>query len=196
MHRLMKQISLFLTFLVILMITSCKSEENPFPRPYGFHRIEIPTATEYTLFENTTCPFSFEYPAFGEITRSNPDSCWTDIYFPPFDCKWHLTYRNIPSGGKDYSTHYEEYRRLVYMHTKKASDIRELPYVRQNVMGTVFHLYGDVAIPEQFMISDSTEHIALVSLYFNTALKNDSLAPVISYMKDQLFHMRETFRWK
>jgi gliding motility-associated lipoprotein GldD len=175
---------------------ACNSPDPSFPRPYGFHRINFPQSTVYQTFQNESCPFTFEYPDFGVISRDNPDSCWVDILFPQYDCKWHLTYRNIVESGRMLPAHFEEYRRLVYKHTKKASEIRETGFSVAAGGGVSFELYGNVGIPEQFFLTDTTENIALTSFYYQTALKNDSLAPVSVYMKAQLKHMRESFRWR
>jgi hypothetical protein len=43
--------------------------------------------------------------------------------------------------------------------------------------------------------SDST-HIVLASFYFDTAVRNDSLEPVINFMKDDLKHLAATLKWK
>jgi gliding motility-associated lipoprotein GldD len=48
----------------------------------------------------------------------------------------------------------------------------------------------------QFYVTDSTTHFLRAALYFRTALKNDSLAPVINYMKEDMLHMLETLEWK
>jgi hypothetical protein len=34
------------------------------------------------------------------------------------------------------------------------------------------------------------------ALYFNTALKSDSLAPVIEYLKKDVIHLLNTLEWK
>jgi len=41
-------------------------------------------------------------------------------------------------------------------------------------------------------VTDSTTHFLRGALYFNTALKNDSLAPVIEYIKIDLAQLINT----
>ncbi len=187
---------LLLSLLTCLLL-ACGGKSEPVPRPMAYHRIDFPTTTSYTHFDNETCPFSFEYPAYGEISRDLEDSCWVDIYFPPYDCKWHLTYRNVNSTGKSRSVHFEEHRKLVYKHVQKARQIKDGPFQVRAGYGTVYEVYGNVGAPTYIFMSDSTDSdILMATFYFQTALKNDSLAPVIEYMKGQLNQMLQTFEWE
>jgi hypothetical protein len=38
-------------------------------------------------------------------------------------------------------------------------------------------------------VTDSTSHFLRGAVYFNTALKNDSLAPIIEYIKIDMAHL-------
>ena len=58
-----------------------------------------------------------------------------------------------------------------------------------------FELEGDVPSPFQFMVHDSTSHFLRGALYFQVATKNDSLAPVINYVKRDIHHLIETVDW-
>jgi gliding motility-associated lipoprotein GldD len=131
----------------------------------------------------------------GEVERQRDDSCWADFYFPQFDCRWHITYRNIPESGKTRGEHYEEYRKLVFKHIQKVSQIQDTPVEFANGFGTLFELYGTVAVPAQLLYGDST-HLVMVSFYFDNAIRDDSLAPVINFMKDDLRHFAQTLKWK
>lgn len=191
--------SLFLTALIstfLLLAVSCEEPVSQ-PRKYGFPRIEFPQDYAYTTFSNESCPFTFDYPEFGEITRESGDSCWVDITFPAFDLTWHLTYRNAQVSGKSSSQHFEEYRRLVYKHSSKASHIEANPFEAPAGKGTLFEIYGEVGTPEQVFLADSEEQdIMMMSFYFRTATENDSLAPVSAYMKKEVKKMLNTFKWK
>jgi gliding motility-associated lipoprotein GldD len=54
----------------------------------------------------------------------------------------------------------------------------------------------EAASPFQFYLTDSTKNFVRGALYFNTVPNNDSLAPVIDFLKQDIIHMIETFRWK
>lgn len=177
-------------------LVACQSYE-PYPRPYAYPRIDLPGNPSYTTFDNLSCPFTFSYPEGGKVQRDNNDSCWVDIFFPAYDLTWHITYRDTRTGGKDKGAYFEDYRRLVYKHTQKARDIQAKPIRYPAGAGTWFDLYGNVGTPSQIFMHDSAEQqIVMMSFYFQTALKNDSLQPVIEYMKEEVDHMLGTFRWE
>lgn len=181
--------------LILLLAFGCEAY-TPYPRPLGFPRIELPETTQYKAFQSARCPFTFEYPDFGEITRDQSDSCWVDLFFPPFDCKWHISYRDTQTLAKSRSQLYEEYRTLIYRHTKKADRIIETPISGPQGYGMLFEMYGEVGTPAQFFFSDSIgRHVVMNSFYYRTALKNDSLRPVSAYMKGELGHMIQSLRW-
>lgn len=186
---------LFLVILAFLAV-SCY-EYTPTPRPFTFPRINLPENVTYSVLDTPACPVYLEYPAFGVISRSMADSCWTDISFPEFNCKWHVTYRNATETGKKRSKHFEEYRGLVYKHSQKATEIRENPVTTPAGSGVFFEMYGNVGTPAQLFLSDSTgEHILMLSMYYMTAEKNDSLAPVSAFMKTQIQHLANSVKWE
>lgn len=183
-----------LVAVLLCCMVACSHPKDPFPRPKGWPRIDLPAHT-YQKYDNNVCPFTFEYPAIGIIEKQKNDSCWMDLYFKPFECRWHVTYRYIPGSGKTAMDHYEEYRKLVFKHIQKVSQIKENPIAGPNGSGTLFELFGTVGVPAQLLYTDST-HLVLASFYFDTAVRNDSLAPVIDFMKEDLRHMAESIVWK
>jgi len=183
--------------LPILGLLACQQAPAPYPRPIGYPRIELPTNTSYERFSNNICPFTFAYPTFGDITRSSKDSCWVDIYFPSYECTWHITYRDAQKSGKDRYVHLEEHRGLIFKHSKQANHIQTSEITGSNGYGIFYEVYGNVGTPAQFFYSDSTDQqIVMTSFYFDYALKNDSLRPVVDYMKSQLAHMITSIEWK
>lgn len=180
------------------LLTGCYTYE-PYPRPLGYHRIDIPSSTDrkHETFQNENCPFTFEIPSGGVLTRDNADSCWVDINFPRYNIKWHIGYREVDEKQKNRAAHFENYRRLIYKHTQKASRINELPVSGPNGYGIMFEVYGNVGTPAQLFFSDSAgTHIAMLSMYYRTAEKNDSLMPITNYMKEEMQHMVETMTWE
>ncbi|MCB9234367.1 MAG: hypothetical protein H6581_22125 [Bacteroidia bacterium] len=180
--------------ILILWVTGCKSD--PFPRPKGYPRIDLPAHT-YQTFDNENCPFTFEYPSFGTINRNLKDSCLTDIYFKPYDFYWHLTYRNIPGSGKSREKHEEEYRKLVYKHSIKLSHMSEFDLESENGTGLMYELHGTVGAPAQVIFGDrDSTHLIMVSFYFQQAVNQDSLRPLIDYVKEDLEHMAGSVVWR
>ncbi|MFN0200230.1 MAG: hypothetical protein ACKVTZ_01845 [Bacteroidia bacterium] len=191
-----KQISTGLLLLLSLAFSSCGGETDPFPRQYGHPRIDMPKELKYSKFESASCPFTFEYPAIAEISRNQPDSCWIDVSFPQYNCKWHLSSRGVGDKGKDRNFRYEEARKLVFKHIKKTDgNIPEIPIQTKAGYGVKWELYGQVGTPMEFFFGDENTTI-MGSFYFQTALKNDSLQPVIQFMKKEMDRMITTIEWK
>lgn len=184
---------LFLLLTLLLWLGGCG--EDPVPKQRGFHRLEMPAHT-YQRYTRPGCPYSFEYPGFGTVSYNDPDSCWMDIYFKPFHCNWHFTYRPLKGSREQRSREFEDYRKLIYKHTVKATQIRESQIETPRLRGTMFEVYGNVPTSAQLFLTDAeNQHVMEVSFYFFTAVKNDSLAPVIQYMKQDLLHLAESLAW-
>ncbi len=188
--RIQKILKFF--FLMFISLIACK--EIPSPKLPAYPRIIFPEH-EYQIFNSPKCPFTFEFPKLGTIGDRRIDSCWVDIDIPRYECKFHITYKPLNQKVNYYSA-YEDYRRLIYKHSQKASEIVETPIRESNGLGTFFEIYGEVPTSAQFFFSDSIKHAVMCSFYFETALKNDSLKPVIDYFKKDIKHLIRSIRWK
>ena len=65
-----------------------------------------------------------------------------------------------------------------------------------NVNYGPFELSGNTATNFQFYVLDSTRHFIRGALYFNSQTNNDSIAPVLTYLKTDIVEMLESLRWK
>ena len=84
-------------------------------------------------------------------------------------------------------------------HIPKADAIEDsLIYIpERKVFGLIYDIEGSgAASPCQFFVTDSTTHFLRGALYFNIVPNNDSLAPVIGFIRQDILHMLKTFRWK
>ncbi len=98
----------------------------------------------------------------------------------------------------DFDLHVKEAEKMVYEHTIKASaiDTKSFNYKDKNLFGNFYELKGQSASNIQFYATDSTKHFVTANLYFNTRPKPDSLAPAIDYIKKDMLHLLETFKWE
>jgi gliding motility-associated lipoprotein GldD len=65
-----------------------------------------------------------------------------------------------------------------------------------NLYGKIYEAVGnDAACSFQFWVTDRQKHFFRGSLYLNQVPQNDSHAPVINYLKKDMMHLIETFRW-
>ncbi len=87
--------------------------------------------------------------------------------------------------------------KLTSQHQVKAYAIEEsILRTPRGYTASLTELSGEVPSQVQFMITDSSEHFLRGALYFNTASKNDSLKPVIDYIKTDIVHLLNTLQWK
>jgi gliding motility-associated lipoprotein GldD len=186
---------IILSAVFVFILTGC--QDNYVPKPRGYYRIDLPAA-EYRPFD-TTFPFTFEYPVYSRIY---PDSSrmaepyWINIYYLPFHAQLHISYKRI---SNNLATYLDDAHTLVNKHIPKANAITQREYVdaAARVFGLVYEIRGsDAASTYQFYLTDSTTNFVRGALYFDLVPNNDSLAPVIAFLKKDIEHMVATFRWK
>lgn len=184
----------FIKFLIVIMVvTGCQRTYTP--KPEGYLRIDFPEK-EYRLFDSAY-PYTFEYPVYASVipdTDKYSEPYWVNIDFPDFDGKIHVSYKKVRNNLDRFT---EDSRTLAYKHTIKADAIKETLYNNDtsNVYGILYEIKGNAASSLQFFVTDSTRNFLRGSLYFNVEPNKDSLAPVITFFRDDIVHLIETIRW-
>lgn len=193
---------LFLISILSLFIFGC--EKTYVPKPKGYPKIELPPHEYQTLTEKH--PYQFEYSNAAEVRKhqssiAEPD--WIDVVYPQHQAVVQLTYKSLRSEKfenakeKFLNELVNDSYKLTSKHQIKAYAIDEsLIKTPSGKTATIFELDGDVPSQFQFMISDSANHFMRGALYFRTSTKNDSLAPIIEYIKIDMLHMINTLEWK
>jgi gliding motility-associated lipoprotein GldD len=194
---MMRNLSLILLSFIILIAAGCESNHTPLPRAY--FRIALPEK-EYREFDNNF-PYRFTYPVYAEVIpdqRKDAEPYWADVYFPEFKAVLHLSYKPVTSR-RQLDIYAEDGRNFVNRHIPKASGFFERFYTHpgNQVHGVLFEIRGkEAATPVQFYLTDSTRHFLRGSLYFNVTPNNDSLAPVIDFLKEDIRILVESLEWK
>jgi gliding motility-associated lipoprotein GldD len=184
------------TMLILCLALGCTSEFMP--KPKGYNRIILPEHTYASLPDSL--PYYFEYSAHAEIL---PDSSWIaepywiDLYYPDFQASIQVSYKSVENDVALLKEYLATAYRLTSKHQIKAYAIDEA--IMKTELGktaVLAKLSGEVPSQYQFYITDSIDHFLRGALYFNTATKNDSLAPVIDYVKDDIMRMLNTLDWR
>lgn len=190
----MNRVFLFL-FAGTTLLLGCT--ESYLPKPKGYNRLVLPNATYVQLPD--TLPYSFEYSKHARLLRDSSwiaEKYWIDLYYPLFDANIQITYKPIDSK-KTSDEYLDDSYRLTSKHNVKAYSIEEkIVVLNSGNVASVTELEGEVPSPFQFHITDSVNHFLRGALYFKTASKNDSLAPAIDYLKNDIIHMLHTLEWK
>jgi gliding motility-associated lipoprotein GldD len=187
--------SLLIITVLLFLLNSCREDYSPKPR--GYFRIDFPEK-QYVSFD-TTYPYTFEYPAYARVVpddRPSSEPYWVNIDFPQFSGRIHISYKPVHENLPQYL---EDARTFVVKHIPKADAIEDSLIYRpeDRVFGLVYYIDGMQAASScQFFVTDSTSKFLRGALYFNVSPNNDSLAPVISFIRDDIRHMLKTFKWK
>jgi len=183
-------------FILTGLLTSC--EKTYLPKPEGYNRIDLPTHSYQSLKEDH--PYWFEYSEHAKIRKDSSwiaEPHWIDIYYPEFQANVQLTYKPIKGSQQVFKELTEDAYRLTSKHQIKAYSIDDqILKTPSGKTAIVSELSGEVPSQFQFYVSDSVKHFFRGALYFRTATKNDSLAPVIEYLKEDIVHLLNTLEWK
>lgn len=184
------------TLVSICFLFSCG--QDYLPKPNGYNRIDLPERAFDVL--SMPQPYIFQHSAHAQV---EPDSfnlaekTWINLNYQDLGAKVHLTYLPLESKGKDIKMVLNDAINLTAKHQIKAYGIEEsILLTPRGYTGVVAELTGEVPTQFQFFVTDSTQNFLRGALYFNTAMKNDSLSPVIEYIKVDLIHLINTLEFK
>jgi gliding motility-associated lipoprotein GldD len=191
-----------LLLLLLLLLFSCRPPVYT-PKPQGYYHIDLPASHQYQLFDKPGFPYSFEYPTYATIQQDTsffnekPENpYWINVVFPELGGQIYISYKVI-SARQPFGKLVEESYQLSFFHDKKADYIEEQNFHNANgVTGIFYTVTGDAASAYQFMATDTIKHFIRGALYFDTTPNADSLKPVNDFIKIDIQHMLETWRWK
>ena len=184
--------------LSIIILSGCSSGGDYTPKPRGYFKIDLP-AKKYQQYKGD-CNYTFEYPAYASVapdSSKNSRPCWLDIIFPQFNSRIHLSYQPFTSK-KTLDALVEDARKLAFTHTVKATAIDEawINYPDHKVYGILYSIKGNTASSLQFFLTDSTKNYLRGALYFHEEPRQDSIQPVLDFIKKDIDVMIKSFRWK
>lgn len=191
-------LALFWAFLMGFSLMSCDAVV-PQPKPKGYPRIELPSNASKAL--NYPGPFEFEIAQVAVVRPAPerpefPGGLWLNIDYPDFRSTIYLTYLPVTNNLPELL---DAANQQVYQgHVTMSEGIEERALVdsERKVFGRVFQLLGPVATPVQFYLTDSARHFLRGSLYFNYAANYDSIAPILTYLNQDIDRMMSSLVWK
>ena len=188
----------FALLLCSLLLVSCvHKQETPFPKPKGYFRLTTPEVA-YQHWD-TILPFSFDYSKNAELSfvQKEEGIYWIDIYYPSLAATFKMTY--VPVKNNLHNLMWNEEEQVMFHAERRMIDDIQFsevndPYAR--VFGKLYELEGKhAATPFMFWLTDSAHYFVKGTLYFDFAPNNDSLAPIINYLKRDALHMVENWQW-
>ena len=199
-YQLANLLQILAIMYFLLLLSGCEDQYTPKPKAY--FRIDLPEKS-YRAYNSALCPFKFEYPVYAEVVRDSlffdqkaENPCWMNINFNSLKGKIHISYKEV-NAENTLSKLIEDSHKLTFKHTIKADYIDEGQISTPNdVYGILYEVGGNAASSVQFYVTDSVNHYLRGSLYFSSAPNQDSLAPVINFVKQDLLHLVNTLSWK
>ena len=183
-------------FLCVAVVLGTCGDSAPQPKPYGYFRIDFPEKS-YREFQHKQV--TFRYPEYATVVidpMGNHQGDWFDVSFPAFNAKIHLSYHPI---DHNFDVLVEDARSLALKHIQKASGIRQtlIQHDSTRVYGLIYDISGvETASACQFFLSDTTTNFLRGALYFNIAPNNDSLAPIIRFIRQDIDTLAHSLRWR
>lgn len=183
---------------IIFCIILSACQQTYIPKEHGFPRIDMPDPV-YVPYDQDH-PFRFEISKYAMAyndTERLAEPHWVNIRYPSLGAEVQLTYKNFKGNIALLNEHIEDARKLVNKHNIKAYGIEETSIkTAQGQRAYLFALTGQVPTQFQFYTTDSLQHYLRGALYFRTATHNDSLAPAIKYISNDMLHLVSTLQWK
>ena len=172
---------------------------NETPKPQAYLRIDLPPHA-YSVCDTATLPFTFELSNLAEVQwkKNLPRDKWFTIAYPKYKGYVFMTYKAM-NGVRDLRAQIDTSYKFVEGHFSFSSGIDENKFVdrEHHLSGTTYHLKGqNVASTYQFWVSDSNRHFIRGALYIDCTPNNDSLAPVLDYLQEDINHLIESIRWR
>jgi gliding motility-associated lipoprotein GldD len=195
----------FLLILIFILNFACTEERIPIPKPRMYPKVSFPERN-YVSFDKDYCAFVFQYPDYmifeqdtTLINQAAKHPCWFTMNMPSLNGSVHFTYTDIGGDSTDFKLFdvINDSYTLSEKHNLKATGRRTEPFMleEQNIFGITYSVDGDVASPYHFVLTDSSKHAVWASLYFNSKPNEDSLAPVLSFVKEDLEKVISSFEW-
>lgn len=184
---------IILGILLSIGLASCKDDYLPKPKTYL--RLDIAPHSYRTL--DTNLPFTLRYADNAFLSYPYKEQpYWLNINYPKLNASIYLSYfkvdTNLPQLLNDAQS-------MAYRHISKANEIKQelviLPATK--VYGLIYLIEGvETASPINFYVTDSSNHYLRGAVYFNFAPNNDSIAPYIKGIREDIDTLIKTLYWK
>lgn len=187
-----------ITMGLCVSFSACKPKPLPEPKPMGYFRIDLPGHQYRTI--DTALPFRYEQSVFANTTieRQKDNTLWMTVSYPDLNASLRFTCFDVKNADSLRNLMISE-DKMVKFHYQKADDVQYsvIQDAESNLWGQTYEILGkEVATPFQFWLTDSTHRFVRANLYFDCAPNNDSLQPIIQFLKEDALHLINTFEWK
>ncbi len=188
--------------IVLIFLSACTKGREAVPRSHQYPRLFL-EASVYHKVSPLDCPFDFEIPKQSRLTKTDSrfadegkHICWFDILWKDLGATLHCSYSEVNEESR-LNKLIDDAFELASKHNVKAL-YRDETSIENGfgLKGLIFDISGPVASPFQFYITDEKQHFLRGSLYFNSKVDRDSLAPVLALLKKDVDHLLATLKFQ
>lgn len=212
-------------FFTLFGFVACEQEEDFTPKPRAYPRIELPEPgyqelpPEYPFADRFQSgipqksllsqfvtrlpeeyPYTFEYSEHAVVrpdTSNQREPYWLELIYPKLNASIHLTMKFVGEDTARFEDYINDAHTLVTKHGTRLQAIDDIVSQHEQGYGVkLYELEGDVPTVFQFSITDTTHNYFRAALYVPYANKNDSIRPILQYVRNDMMHMLETFRFR
>ena len=178
-----------------VLLSACQTYYTP--KPTGYPRMILPTHSYQSLPD--TLPYMFSYSSHALLRHDSSwmaEPYWIEIYYPMLEASIQITYKAIKKDSVLLREYLIDTYKLSAKHQIKAYSIEERRVKLRDKGGAMIFLTGEVPTQIQFYVTDSVIHFLRGALYFTLSTANDSLAPAIAYIQQDIECLLETLEWR
>ena len=183
-----QRVNFFITWFILV----CSCNQAYKPKPKGYNQIQFPEKK----FEQITVSdvYSFKKNLQANLKVDN-ERLWVTLNYEKLNAEILITHKKILNYSELNEFVQESYK-LIGRHQIKAESIIEKRVVTpKKTHAVLFEIKGEVASPYQFITTDSTRNFLRAALYLDNPVANDSIMPVIEYLKNDVNHILNTLVW-
>ncbi|MDP1816491.1 MAG: gliding motility lipoprotein GldD [Leadbetterella sp.] len=188
----------FLIIVLLALTIACGNKSTVYyPKPKGFERIDLPKQ-EYQMLKGNY-PYTFEYSKAAVITpdiTKDAEPYWILVEYPTLNAKIQFTYKPLEGDLTKLDKHVADAYKLASKHQVRATAQREqVVQLKNGKKVVIIEIDGEVPSHFQFYATDTSKHFLRGAVYLNAATMNDSLQPVVDYLKVDSRRILETLKW-
>jgi gliding motility-associated lipoprotein GldD len=179
--------------LLTIFLFSCQ-DDDALPKPKAYLALKYPDAKYYQV--DLDCAYSFKINSIAKLKNDRyRKNCWYDITYPLLDGSIYISYYPVEGNLRSLIT---DAQKLPLSHETKADAILSTTYINDEhqTYGLFYEVEGNAASQAQFYLTDSLNHFATGSIYFNAKPNYDSLLPAADYLKKDMRKIMESMKWK
>ena len=174
---------------ILFLLLGCEQIDLPKKKAYFAHQFTIPNYQSI----KSDCFYSFDLNMNSKINFDL--NCNAKIEYE--ELKAELFISNIKMND-NLDLIKNDFDQKIIDNSSKVSKITtsEFNDYQKKVYALYYSFIGDAPSNIQFYVTDSLSNFITGSLYFNSKPIYDSLLPSISYVKNDIKKIIETFKWK